>query len=94
MHTKINRRQFGIAALATGVGTLITGASPGSNKSPVEKMKPGKALKNKVALNAYSFNIPLRDGRMDLFDLLGFRHSGRQLTTSLKKSFMLKFPIP
>lgn len=72
MNTKINRRRFGIAALATGIGALTMGMAPGSYISFREKMKPRKPLKNKIALNAYSFNIPLRDGSMDLFDLLEY----------------------
>lgn len=34
--------------------------------------EPSNPLENRIALNAYSFNTPLRDGSMDLFDLLEF----------------------
>ena len=72
MNSKINRRQFGLTAIMAGIGTSTLARAynislPAGNESHIIP-----ALKNRIALNAYSFNTPLRDGSMNLFDLLNF----------------------
>jgi len=71
MHTRINRRQFGKYALIAGLGSYTV---PTSGMSAPDKnvSKKATSLTNKIALNAYSFNRPLRDGSMDLFNLLEY----------------------
>ncbi len=42
-----------------------------SCKTPTAE-KSSKPLENRIALNAYSFNTPMREGTMDLFDMLEY----------------------
>ena len=66
-----NRRNFIKTALAAPVlaSTGMVRFNP-FNISRPEKQKPGYKLK--ISLNCYSFNNPLRDGKITLFDVLDF----------------------
>lgn len=72
MISKINRRQFGKSAILAGLGSFAFAQScdtPDQNESE-KQQNPG--LRNKIALNAYSFKTLLTDGSMDLFDMLDY----------------------
>ncbi|MCF8226305.1 MAG: sugar phosphate isomerase/epimerase [Bacteroidales bacterium] len=67
---KISRRKFAATALLAGIGTKSLVARGYSEINP--KSKKNIPLRNKIALNAYSFNTLLRNGEMNLFDLMKF----------------------
>jgi sugar phosphate isomerase/epimerase len=70
MKNMINRRQFARTAAIAGIAsfTMPAGASSSIEDSP--QVKPSGRLK--LALNAYSFDKPLRAGTMTIDDLLEF----------------------
>jgi len=70
---KINdHRKFGKSAIIAGILLIafIQSCDMPEKNTNEENQIPG--LRNKIALNAYSFNNPLKDGSMDLFDVLNF----------------------
>ena len=72
MNSKINRRQFGLTAILAVTGSSALGKPFNYAMLSESETHNIPALKNRIALNAYSFNIPLRNGSMDLFDLLNY----------------------
>ncbi len=72
MISKINRRQFGKSAVIAGLGSFAFAQSCNTTDQNDGEKQKSPGLRNKIALNAYSFNIPLRDGSMDLFDMLEY----------------------
>lgn len=64
----IHRRNFMKSILA--VPFVASGFSPLASPSEAVNKKFGH--KFKISLNVYSFNQPLRDGKIDLFDVLDF----------------------
>lgn len=56
--------------LAASVPFVASGVSPVISKSETESKKHGH--KFKISLNVYSFNALLREGKIDLFDVLDF----------------------
>ncbi|MCK4921907.1 MAG: sugar phosphate isomerase/epimerase [Bacteroidales bacterium] len=72
MISKINRRQFGKSAVIAGLGSFAFAQSCNTTDQNEDEKQQTPGLRNKIALNAYSFNIPLRDGSMDLFDMLDY----------------------
>lgn len=72
MATKIESRKFGKTVIAIAIAVFVMGISCDSGKKEPNQVPSGTVLKNKIALNAYSFNAPLRDGSMDLFDMMNY----------------------
>jgi sugar phosphate isomerase/epimerase len=72
MNDKINRRDFTRTFAVAGIGSAILpagcSASDQPDKTSLNREKEGL----KLSLNAYSFNKPLREGKMTLFDLLDY----------------------
>ena len=56
--------------LAASVPLAVSGISPYFSTTPSISEKYGH--KFKISLNVYSFNNPLKDGEIDLFDVLDF----------------------
>ena len=72
MNTKYNRTFTGKLVVLLLLGsTLFVSSCKNDVKSTDEKEK-NPPLRNKIALNAYSFNSPLRNDSIDIFDLLDF----------------------
>ena len=65
-----HRRWFLKSALAGGVAMALSPLWRG--KSHAQEINRNDGTKIKLSLNAYSFNRPLRDGDLDLFDLVDY----------------------
>lgn len=72
MNKSISRRKFGKAAILSGLGILSVKSISAAKSTGVSNMPSPQPLKNRLALNAYSFNAPLRSGETDLFGLLEY----------------------
>ncbi|MCF8378660.1 MAG: sugar phosphate isomerase/epimerase [Bacteroidales bacterium] len=72
MKSKNHRRNFASLTMLLGLifVALTQSCNTAEQNANEEQANPG--LRNKIALNAYSFNNPLKDGSMDLFDVLSF----------------------
>jgi len=70
----MKRRDFAGRFILAGIGFAAAPAfsAPVCCKYFDEKTQGGNAEKIRISLNAYSFNTPLREGRMTLDDLLDF----------------------
>lgn len=66
MKTDLARRQF------LTCGSLLAAASVAPSLAAGGPIRRNPGTKIKLALNAYSFNRPLRDGRMTLFDVVDY----------------------
>ena len=53
-------------------GTILAASSAAPSLAAAGPIRRNPGTKIKLALNSYSFNRPLRDGRMTLFDLIDF----------------------
>ena len=72
MNTKYNRTFTGkLVVMLLLCSTLFVTSCKNDVKSHDEK-KQDSPLRNKIALNAYSFNTPLRNDNIDIFDLMDF----------------------
>jgi sugar phosphate isomerase/epimerase len=72
MRPHLSRRQFfsGAAGAALiGSGAVLSGRAATESR---QKFLPGSQPNIKAVLNAYSFNKPLRNGEMTLFDVVDF----------------------
>jgi len=70
---KSSRRSFIKSMLA--VPLVSSGFSP--LLATADKVSTKSGHKFKISLNAYSFNKVLKEGKIDLFDLLAFRLNSR-----------------
>ena len=70
--SKLNRRDFTRRSMLAVTGLALW---PSTGLKAVTKQQSSSARQPenlKISLNAYSFNIPLREGKMTLGDLLDF----------------------
>jgi len=76
MKNRLSRRQFFSGAASTtliGAGAVLSArALAETPKAPLLNRSGNAQLNIKAALNAYSFNKPLRSGKMTLFDVVDF----------------------
>ena len=68
----MNRRQFGKSAILAGIGGFAFKQQKNDPEMKEQDIQHSLPLKNKIALNAFSFNAPLTNKSMDLFDMLDF----------------------
>ncbi len=69
---KHSRRSFTRNIALAGMGAAGSSIVKCTGNSAVNKPEPELVRKYKLSLNAYSFNQPLRDGKMTVHDMLDF----------------------